>query len=717
MGVKGITWFDSSFGYKKKIEIDHTKVNGDETDFPVLVSVTDNDLRDEANSGHVKSSSGYDIIFSDSSEATLLKHEIERYVNTSGLLVFWVKINSLSSTSTTTFYIYYGKTGVVADPSSTDTWDSNFLAIWHFEDLTDSTSNGNTLTNHGADSGATGKVGRCYDFEQTNSDYMDEANICDLSAQTGITMEMWANMESTDGDRAGFVLGTDYHDKCCWLGYAQQFGRWDAEICKDSGNRRLWRSSASYPTNAWSYGTGTYTTTAAHMYVNGVIDEATNYDQGAFNWADLTDDSMQISKLDDLTQFADGCIDEARISSVVRSANWIKTTYNTQNAPAAFMSWGSEVTGSIKHTASDTINISDGITFKYKMNLSDTANISDDILFKHEYNPIDTITVSDDILLKHLLTITDAISVSDIMSSKRLLNLVDNITISDDILLKHLINLTDTLSIADAAILKHMISLSDSISVSDIIIYKHLLNLTDSINISDIVTFKRLLNLSDNVSITDNIVYKHLIALADNLGITDAAILKHFITLLDNMVIDDVIQAAHFISIYNHMDISDSITFKYSLFILDNISVLDDMLFDMLDICGNVFNIRSDTHSIYLPMPERGGEAGTLNNEIKLFDFWADERDTVNIGINSEPIVLSGTIYACTDDEDVEMTAIATKFLNIHDMMNKHKEVTITELGDCFDAVYIIKNFRYGTIRGNPYAYTWNLTLEYKRAI
>ena len=145
--------------------------------------------------------------------------------------------------------------------------------------------------------------------------------------------------------------------------------------------------------------------------------------------------------------------------------------------------------------------------------------------------------------------------------------------------------------------------------------------------------------------------------------------------------------------------------------------MLDGMSFDMLDICGDVFNMRSATHSIYLPMPEMGSEAGTLSNEIKLFDFWIGERDAVNIGINNEPIILSGTIYACTDDEDVEMTAIATKFLNIHDMMDNHEEVTITELGDCVDAVYIIKSFKYNTIKNSPYAYTWSLTLEYKRAL
>ncbi|GAG90218.1 unnamed protein product, partial [marine sediment metagenome] len=37
-----------------------------------------------------------------------------------------------------------------------------------------------------------------------------------------------------------------------------------------------------------------------------------------------------------------GYIDELRISDTARSANWISTTFETQDDPDAFMSWGGE---------------------------------------------------------------------------------------------------------------------------------------------------------------------------------------------------------------------------------------------------------------------------------------------------------------------------------------------------------------------------------------
>jgi hypothetical protein len=58
----------------------------DLSDFPVLVKVTDASLKSAANGGHVGSPNGYDIVFRAADGATVLDHEIERYVPTTGEL-------------------------------------------------------------------------------------------------------------------------------------------------------------------------------------------------------------------------------------------------------------------------------------------------------------------------------------------------------------------------------------------------------------------------------------------------------------------------------------------------------------------------------------------------------------------------------------------------------------------------------------------------------
>ena len=73
----------------------------------MLIDSTVADLRTTANGGRVENANGYDIIFtSDRFGASQLAHEIERYVATTGEIVFWVRLESLAAT--TSIYMWYG---------------------------------------------------------------------------------------------------------------------------------------------------------------------------------------------------------------------------------------------------------------------------------------------------------------------------------------------------------------------------------------------------------------------------------------------------------------------------------------------------------------------------------------------------------------------------------------------------------------------------------
>ncbi|MBL7933878.1 MAG: DUF2341 domain-containing protein [Bacteroidia bacterium] len=125
-----------SYGYRKRITFDPTKVSGssDLTDFPVLINITsDNDLRTTANSGHVRSSSGYDIVFTSDDGVTLLNHELTAYTATSGALQCWVKIPNLSTSINTHIYMYYGNSSATVNPSSSATWSNGYVGVWHLD--------------------------------------------------------------------------------------------------------------------------------------------------------------------------------------------------------------------------------------------------------------------------------------------------------------------------------------------------------------------------------------------------------------------------------------------------------------------------------------------------------------------------------------------------------------------------------------------------------
>jgi hypothetical protein len=112
--MKRARWYDTGWLYRKKVIIDHTRVNASLADFPVLVSCTDGDLASKAQPD------GDDILFTDT-DSVKLNHEIEFYNGSDGGLVAWVRVPGLSTTVDTVLYMYYGNAGVPSQENVTGT--------------------------------------------------------------------------------------------------------------------------------------------------------------------------------------------------------------------------------------------------------------------------------------------------------------------------------------------------------------------------------------------------------------------------------------------------------------------------------------------------------------------------------------------------------------------------------------------------------------------
>jgi hypothetical protein len=138
--------FLAGWSKRQKLTIDHTQVDDELTDFPVKVIVSsDNPLFDTAKSD------GSDVRFTAADGETLLKFEREVHDTTEKIAVYHVKIPSVSSTSDTDFYLYYGNASASDASSPNDVWDSNYKLVMHMgSSLEDSTSNGNDGTNYGS---------------------------------------------------------------------------------------------------------------------------------------------------------------------------------------------------------------------------------------------------------------------------------------------------------------------------------------------------------------------------------------------------------------------------------------------------------------------------------------------------------------------------------------------------------------------------------------
>jgi biopolymer transport protein ExbB len=344
----------SGYTYGKTITIQGSQVSGTVTNFPVLISVTDNNLRTTGNGGRVQSVNGYDIIFTLPDCSTILPMQIEKYTASTGEYVAWVQLPSLVSGNNQIIYMFYGKTGVTTNPSSTNVWDANYLGVYHFNNsVNDATSNSRNLTNSNTTNLTTGsKIGDCRRLANTSATlrYLTLPNNI-FSTVTNFTFEGWVYLESvtTNWERIfDFGRNTQFNMFLCPSINGNGIKRFAITV-NSFGSEQQCSSLSSTGTGAWHHFAVT---------IDAANDDGVLYYDGA---ADITNTNMtnDPSSLgtDNSNYFgrsqygADdylyGNFDEFRISSTTRSAGWIATSYNNQNSPATFYAVSSEVTAGV----------------------------------------------------------------------------------------------------------------------------------------------------------------------------------------------------------------------------------------------------------------------------------------------------------------------------------------------------------------------------------
>lgn len=326
----------SGYGYGKEITIQSSKVSGssDLVDFPVLISLTDTTLRTTANGGDVENSNGYDIIFTLDDCSTQLDHQIEKYDQTTGEYVAWVRIPSLSSSSNTVIHMYYGNSSISSDPSTSDTWDGYYNGVWHLnDDFTDGTSTGNDLTNSGS-SDITGKIADAQDFD--GSDKLTNSNPTVPVGNSSYTIEAWFKADNF-GSRG--IIG--------WGSYGNSQKVNALRTYNSSGGfRHYWWGNdldytSSLSTGTWYFVVANFDGTTRRIYLNGT--QVVSDNPGSSH--NSNNSNFKIGETCDYCgggEYFDGIIDEVRVSDTARSADWIATEYNNQNDPSSFYTISSQ---------------------------------------------------------------------------------------------------------------------------------------------------------------------------------------------------------------------------------------------------------------------------------------------------------------------------------------------------------------------------------------
>jgi hypothetical protein len=340
--------FDEGWVYRKKIIINHTQVDGNLVNFPILVSVTDSDLRDKAQED------GDDILFMDGAGvANKIYHEIENFDGVSGELVSWVKIPNLSSSQDTEFYMYYGNPSCDSQQFPEKVWDASYCGVWHLADLLDSTSNENDGTNHGTDD-SLGKISFAKDFVGTNDNYIDIGDMLTPSDNIvdAATFEVWINPREGDSSAIINKMDNDYEpDRRGYNfhleGNNTMFGVWSG-TWYENGNEIIAKTDDSPVTyETWQYVAACVDLSQKNiiLYHNGEEKDSSIIITGTppsyFYNIDLNE-WVGAYRGEGFSSYYNGVIDEIRISKICRSSSWISTEYNNQNDPFSFLSFGPE---------------------------------------------------------------------------------------------------------------------------------------------------------------------------------------------------------------------------------------------------------------------------------------------------------------------------------------------------------------------------------------
>ena len=253
---------------------------------------------------------------------------------------------SISNSADTDFYMYYDKDathntsnvcktgGVVAQ----GVYDGNFILVQHGQDATtsttlDATSNNNDGTKKAANQPTeiTGKAGQAQDFESTNSEYIDLGDLGDLG--TTYTVECIANVDSIAAATSKILVSYRTSDQPDSTNMAIQLDVYEDDarflVRDDAGVIGVATKAASIAASTWYYLAGYRDGGTTSIQVNAGT-AATDSD--TFGTLHMSKAGLGASYLDETDAwggFADAKVDEVRISNSVRTAAWIKATYNT----------------------------------------------------------------------------------------------------------------------------------------------------------------------------------------------------------------------------------------------------------------------------------------------------------------------------------------------------------------------------------------------------
>jgi hypothetical protein len=357
--LSGTVPVEAAFGYVRNLRVPPGQVTGGpHADFPVLVQFTGDPLLRTAPAGRISSPQAYDIQFRAADQVTILDHEVEFYDGGTGTLVAWVRLPVLQNVTNNDFSMFYGDPSVTcARNNSGRVWNPGYRYVYHLGESAgnpvDSTSNAVAATiNPSLDPlatvarGAVGRIGRALEFLTPPTaigtlDIPDAARptqlqVADgtLAANTPFTLEAWVLFNDLGPNNTFYgLVAKGRESNADWIGLYKIPVGGNARFGLGWNGGNVNGTAPNIVVGAWNHAIVTFNgSNVREVWVNGALQTTSN---AAATYAAI---ALATRVGDDSNgRYLNGRIDELRFSNVFRSAAWIQTNFNNQNAPGMFV--------------------------------------------------------------------------------------------------------------------------------------------------------------------------------------------------------------------------------------------------------------------------------------------------------------------------------------------------------------------------------------------
>jgi len=337
--------------YYVEVTIAASEVASTLTDFPVYVDLSDLPAAFFTN----VQSDGGDIRVTESDGTTRCPVELVSIDTGASTGELHFLASSLSSSTDTTFRIYYDGGGGLSQPGVATTYGRNavwsdYQAVWHLSGdpsgseptQVDSTGNGYDGTTAGTMTPASGKLGGDTTLTFDGTEYVSTS--LDFTTIPEASVSAWSYKTGTsDGVVIGQFDGNYgvriWHD----VGGANQS---IAFLAGDGGSRTIIGTDATAYTNStWVHSTLVFDGPNLDLlgYVNGSLDSSdTSTGEGEIEDPFSGNFAIGVDNTANPNTDMEGRIDEVRVRYSVLSADWIAAEYTNQNTPTTFYTIGSQ---------------------------------------------------------------------------------------------------------------------------------------------------------------------------------------------------------------------------------------------------------------------------------------------------------------------------------------------------------------------------------------